>query len=78
MQANVNLMTTALPAADPEGERTDVYRAAITSTASSTSSTTDNLENIALARIIASVVPTEDSEPEISPRDRSGKHYFIQ
>ena len=74
MQANVNLMIAAVRVADPEGERTDAYQAAIIPEASTTSPTTDKLENIALPRIKASIMPTEDSEPEILPSDRSGKY----
>ncbi|KAF7790993.1 hypothetical protein EIP86_001952 [Pleurotus ostreatoroseus] len=57
--------------ADTDGQRTGASEAAIATEASTTSPPTDNLEDIASPQTIASVMPTECGEPEISSEDRS-------
>ncbi|KAF7799880.1 hypothetical protein EIP86_011122 [Pleurotus ostreatoroseus] len=56
---------------DPDGQRTGASGAAINPKASPTSLTTDKLEDITSQRPIASVMPTEGSDPTISPGDCS-------
>ena len=77
MQTNVNHMIAAVHIADTDGQRTGASEAAIATEASTTSPPTDNLEDIASPQTIASVMPTECGEPEISSEDRSGKSCFI-
>ncbi|KAF7793763.1 hypothetical protein EIP86_004883 [Pleurotus ostreatoroseus] len=53
---------------DPDGQRTGAFGAAIKPKASPTSLTTDKLGGIASQRPIASIMPTEGSDPTILPQ----------